>query len=460
MIPISIAKLSGILGGQITGTDVLGGDKVITGVSTDSRTVQPGDCFFAIEGENFDGHDHIGAAFDCGAICAVSQNDCGHFERTVLKVDDTIEAMGDLAGWYRRQIRAKVIAITGSAGKTTTRQIASHVIGQHFSCRQSPKSFNNNIGLPLTIFSTKPDDEVLITEIGANAPGEIACLTAIAQPDIAVVTNIHPAHLEGFGSIENIVKEKASISWGLCEGGVFLVNGDFARLIDHCDGVGHEYVSFGTTEDCDIRASGLKSKGHHGELVIDGVKVVVPLAGKANLENTLAAWAICRQLGISIGEFAEGIKTFDSVDMRLEIEKAGTVTIINDCYNANPASMANAVDCLGQLAANEGGRSVFVCGQMAELGAHSEKLHVELGHLSGAAGVGVLAACGPYGEITAAAAKEKGNPDFEAFVFTDTEELCNNLVEIVRDDDIILVKGSRSAGLERAVEKLRELFSR
>lgn len=459
MIPISIAKLADILGAEITGTQVFGGDKVVTGVSTDSRTVGVGDCFFAIPGENFDGHDHIGMAFDCGAICAVSQNDCGDFARTVLKVDDTIEAMGDLTSWYRGQMGAKVIAITGSAGKTTTRQIAYHVISQHFSCHQSPKSFNNNIGLPLTIFSTKPEDEILIIEIGANAPGEIACLTAIGQPDIAVVTNIHPAHLEGFGSIENIVKEKASISWGLCDGGVFLVNGDFAELIDHCDGVGHEYVSFGTSEGCDIRASGLKSTGASGELVIDGVTVSVPLAGRANLENALAAWAICRELGISIGEFAEGIKTLDSVDMRLEIEKAGTVTIINDCYNANPASMANAVECLGQVAAKEGGRAVFVCGQMAELGAHSERLHVELGHLAGAS-VGVLAVCGPYAEITAGAAMEKAAVDFEVLVFSDTDELCNKLVDIVRDDDIILVKGSRSAGLERAVEKLRELFSR
>lgn len=453
MKPISISQIAEALKVEVGGTDI------ITGISTDSRTVKSGECFFAIKGANFDGHDHIEAALERGAICAVAQDDYPCESKVILKVNDTIEALGDLARWYRTQLSAKVIAITGSAGKTTTRQIVHYIASQHFACHQSPRSFNNNIGLPLTILSAEEHHEILITEIGANAPGEIAYLTNIALPDIAVVTNIHPAHLEGFGSIENIVKEKASISLGLGDDGVLLVNGDFQKLLAHCDTLNRKYTTFGTGAGCDITATEMISTGATGGLVIDGIEILVPLAGKANLENVLAAWAVCKQLGISIEDFTKAIETFERVDMRLQIEKAGPITIINDCYNANPASMENAIECLRRIAQDASARTIFICGQMAELGDYSEKMHIKLGQQIASAGIDLLAAVGPYAETTTHAAKEKAKPDFEAHLFKDTGRLCNNLVDIVRADDIILVKGSRSASLEKAVEKLKELFS-
>ena len=184
---------------------------LITGVSIDSRTTAPGDCFFAIKGEDFDGHDYVPEALAKGAACAVVGKRIGvEWIRGeyVLCVADTIKAMGDLAREYRRQSGFKVVAITGSAGKTTTRQIVSHVLSRQFHVHQSPRSFNNNIGLPLTLLSAEPQTEIVVAELGSNHPGEIANLTRIAQPDIAVVTNVHPAHLEGFGNLATIVDEK------------------------------------------------------------------------------------------------------------------------------------------------------------------------------------------------------------------------------------------------------------
>jgi UDP-N-acetylmuramoyl-tripeptide--D-alanyl-D-alanine ligase len=251
---------------------------IIAGISIDSRTVRAGDCFFAVKGENFDGHDYVGQAFAKGAVCAVVEREVGS-GLNFLKVADTVKALGALARWYRREIGFKVVAITGSAGKTTTREMAYHILSRHFSCTQAPKSFNNAIGLPLTILSADENHEIVIVEIGSNAPGEISHLAQIAAPDIAVVTNIWPAHLEGFGDIEAIIKEKASIADGLRAGAKLLVNGDFEDLISHCRTVNMDFVTFGEGAGCDIRAEGLVSEGIGGKLTIEGREISVPLAG-------------------------------------------------------------------------------------------------------------------------------------------------------------------------------------
>ncbi len=463
MKPTRIAQLVDVLKNRIPNinacSDAAHADAIITTVSTDSRTMKPGDCFFAVKGDNFDGHDFLDQAIEKGARCVITQKDFQSQKAAVLRVDDTIKALGDLARWYRRQIQAKVIAITGSAGKTTTRQIVFGALKDRFKCHQSPKSFNNNIGLPLTILAAEPEHEFLIVELGSNAPGEISYLTRIAQPDIALVTNIYPAHLEGFGCIENIVKEKASISEGLAPEVVLLINGDFEELVEHCRHLGAPYATFGKSPNCDIIGSDFVSHGMSGQLSVEGKTVDVPIAGSASLENTLAAWAACKHAGLSVDDFARAVKTFEAGDMRLEICKVGPLTVINDCYNANPASMKNAVDCLMQIAHAGSGRTVFICAQMAELGDKSQQHHDRLGRLIGSAGIDVLLTAGPFARTTARAAQEKADVDFEFFEFDDAESLCNNLVDIIRDGDIILIKGSRSARLEKAVEKLQKLFS-
>jgi len=434
-----------------------------TGVSTDSRSTKAGDCFFAIPGENFDGHDYVSCAFAKGAVCAVVGKDIDEEKsvgKCLLKVEDTIRALGELAGEYRRQAGYKVVAITGSAGKTTTRQIIYHALSQRFRVYQAPKSFNNQIGLPLTLLGAAANDQIVIAELGSNHPGEIPYLTRIAEPDIAVVTNVHPAHLEGFGDLQAIIQEKSSISEGLKPDGVLIINGDFDRLVEACRARGLRFITFGKSDGCDYRAGNIRPDGQASRFTIDGVEVFLPLAGPGNVENALAAWAACSQLGLTIDDFAQALKTLSPVSMRTELLQIGTLTVLSDCYNANPASMKNALEILANLDPTGQRREVFICGDMAELGGQAERLHAELGGNIAQAGVQLLLAVGKFAKIAAEAAQASAEYDLKIKCFEDTVSAYNNLHEFIKDYDIILVKGSRVVKLEMLVEKLNELFSR
>jgi UDP-N-acetylmuramoyl-tripeptide--D-alanyl-D-alanine ligase len=442
-------------------------------VSTDSRTTKAGDCFFAIPGENFDGHAYIADAFAKGAVCAVVKrefDDSKFADKAILKVGDTIKALGDFAREYRRQGGFKVVAITGSVGKTTTRQIAYHVLSQHFHVVQAPKNFNNNIGLPLTLLAADPQDQIVVAELGTNHPGEIAYLTRIAQPDIAVVTNVCPAHLEGFGDLQTIIQEKLSIFEGLRRDGVLIINADFDMFIDTCRAKGVTCMTFGVSAGSDYRAQNIAYDGFSSTFTLhrpgqsgNGTHICLPLPGRGNVENALAACAICSQCGLSIDDFARAVKTLPNVPMRAEPLQIGTLTVLNDCYNANPASMKNALNILTGLRAvsesTQKGRLVFICGDMAELGDQAEALHHELGTSIAQANVQLLLVVGKFAEVTAAAARSAAGNLLRAECFEDSLSACNNVQEFIEDYDIILVKGSRTAKLETAVEKLKELFS-
>ncbi len=433
------------------------------GVSTDSRSTKAGDCFFAIPGENFDGHDYICDAFAKGAVCAVVSKDIDEEKsagKCLLKVEDTIKALGELAREYRRQAGYKVVAITGSAGKTTTRQIIYHALSRRFGVYQSPKSFNNEIGLPLTLLGAGSDDQIVIAELGSNHPGEISNLTRIAEPDIAVVMNVHPAHLEGFGDLQTIIQEKSSISEGLRPDGILIINGDFDRLLDACQAKGLRFITFGKSDASDYQAGNIRPDGPASRFTIDGTEVYLPLAGPGNVENALAAWAVCSKLGLTIDDFAQAIETLSPVSMHTELLQIGTLTVLSDCYNANPASMRNALDILASLETTGQRKLVFICGDMAELGRQTERLHAELGTSIAQAGVQLLLAVGKFAKIAAEAAQASAEYDLKIKCFKDTVSAYNNLHEFIKDYDIILVKGSRVAKLEMLVEKLNELFSR
>ena len=435
------------------------------GVSTDSRTVKEGDCFFAIAGENFDGHDYIEDVFNKGAVCVVVSRDLKDetretiHERRILRVDDTIKALGDLAREYRKRAGYKVVAITGSVGKTTTRQITHHVLSQHFKTHQSPKSFNNNIGLPLTLLNAPKGTEIVIAELGTNHPGEISYLTHIANPDIAAVINVHPAHLEGFGNLEAIVKEKMSISEGLLSDGVMIINSDFAQLVDFCREKNINFISFGKNSNSDNTSKNISFHGLSSSFTIDDIPVELPLPGPGNVDNALAAWTICKQFGISVQDFANAVKSFSGNVMRAEVMQVGTLTVLNDCYNANPASMKNALEILSNIDSTQKRRLVFICGDMGELGSQSEALHVKLGEQIADTNIDLMLAVGTLSKIAADEAKRKSKKDLQINYFKDTLSACNKLHEIIKDYDIILVKGSRTARLEAAVDKLKEIKS-
>jgi len=456
MKEFSIKDLAEIIKASPAG-DIAGS---ITGVSTDSRTVKPGDCFFAVVGDNFDGHDYVGQAIAKGAVCAVVSKDVT--DAPILKVTDTINALGDFARHYRQQAGYKVIAITGSVGKTTTRQIAYHVLSRHFRVSQAQKNFNNQIGLPLTLLDANEDTQIVVAELGTNYPGEIAYLTRIALPDVAVVTSVYSAHLEGFGDLQTIIEEKLSISEGLQPDGVFIINGDFDQLVNTYKAKDNNpavFFTFGKSDNCDIQARNINNTGSGSSFTIDGTQVYLPLAGPGNVDNALAAWAVCSRFGLTIDDFEQAVKTQPAISMRAELLKIGTLTVLNDCYNANPASMSNALDILANIDSTGKRRLVFICGDMAELGSQAENLHAELGASIARVGVQLLIAVGKLSKIAAEAAKSSADYDLQIKCFDDTLSACNNLKDSIKDYDIILVKGSRTAKLEVAVEKLKQLFS-
>ena len=425
MKAISIEKLAEVIGAEIINS----ASGEITGVSTNSRKIKTGDCFFAIKGENFDGHDYVSDALKAGAGCAVVERQV-EVDGVVLKVNDSIEALGEFAKFYRKFLDYKVIGITGSAGKTTTRQMMHHVLSKFYKCYQSPGSFNNNIGVPITLLGANEDTEIVIAEIGSNAPGEISHLSKIAAPDIAIITNVYPAHLAGFGTLSNIIKEKASITEGLKPGGKLIINDKTLGLKECLDAIGIEYEIF-DTDNADF-------------------KISVP--GTGNLENAVAAREVAGRFNVNGEQFNQAIKNFKAAAMRMEILKIGKFCVINDCYNANPASMKNALGVIGEM----DGRQVFVCGDMKELGEVSGEFHRQLGIDAAEAGVDVILACGEFANAVVEGAESAGLSDLQVECFDDASGVCNNLSKFVRDDDIILVKGSRSMHLEMVVEKLKE----
>jgi len=456
MKELSIQTLAGVINARATPAA-----GAVTGVSTDSRTAKPGDCFFAIRGENFDGHHYLSEALAKGAACAVVGKDyCTSTSLPLLHVNDTVTALGQLAHYFRLQARFQVVAVTGSAGKTTTRRIIHHVLSHQYPTFQSPENFNNKIGLPLTLLAAEAKHHIVVAELASNYPGEIAYLARIAEPDIALVTNAHPAHLAGFGNLQTIIEEKLSITGGLKKNGSLFINGDIDPLLKACAAKNQRFTTFGKSPNCNIRARSVTLTGASGTFTIENTQIHLPLPGPGNVENSLAAWAVCREFGITLTDFADALHSLAPVPMRAELIEAGSLTILNDCYNANPVSMKNALDMLSALACDNHRRTVFICGDMAELGPQARSLHAQLGRQIAQANVHLLLAVGCYATTTAQAARTAAKYDLPAKCFPDISTACKHLQSFIKNYDIILVKGSRSAALESAVEKLRQLAGR
>ncbi|MEN6384346.1 MAG: UDP-N-acetylmuramoyl-tripeptide--D-alanyl-D-alanine ligase [Phycisphaerales bacterium] len=449
MIDLGIKKLAEILKAKATETSDL--KPILSNVCIDSRKVIPGSVFFAIKGENHVGHDDLIQVFECGAACAVCRVGFslrGIINKHILYVDDTTAALGQLAKYIRENSSYKVVAITGSAGKTTTKNIISHVLKNHFKCYSSPKSFNNNIGVPLTILEAPNDTDILVSELGSNHPGEIAYLTKIASPDIALVTSIVPAHLEGFGSLQAIQKEKSSISLGLKKEGRFFIPD---CLAEYCISQGIKYELFKKFQNVQLG-------GYESTFEIEGVTVKLPLPGRANVQNAAAAWTVCKNLGISASQFAMSVASIKPVDMRMECLKFGSAMVLADCYNANPGSMANALETLHLISQQEKRRPVFIFGRMGELGNHSEALHAQLGNEILRYKIPLALTIKGDCSITAETAQKGADYGVNVNVFENLAQLCDNMYKFLKPDDIILIKASRSERFETVVEKLKGIL--
>ncbi|MCH8193170.1 MAG: UDP-N-acetylmuramoyl-tripeptide--D-alanyl-D-alanine ligase [Planctomycetes bacterium] len=460
MNPLSLQSLANLLQARTVHPIDTSSSLICTGISTDSRTLRRGECFVALKGDRFDGHDHVEQAFARGACCALVDTSFNIKDRTgspLVQVPNTTTALGTLARHFRQEADFRVIAITGSVGKTSTRHIIAHVLSDQFRVHQSPRNFNNHIGLPLSLLSAQPHDEMVVVELGSSAPGEISYLTHIAQPDIAVVTNVSPAHLEGLGDIASILQEKMSIAEGLRSGGRLFVNGDNSAIRDHCRKHALAATTFGISPAAQIRADRVELGAGHSTFLVQDRAIRLPLPGPGNIANALAAWAVCSSVGVEWESFAAAVKTLGPPPMRADVLSLGSLTIINDCYNASPASMENALSILGAHRVGNTGRRVCILGEMAELGADSQSLHEVLGQRIAEAEVDLLIAIGPLVKFTAQSASSLHAKELQIAWFDDTISACQSLTSLIQDHDVVLVKGSRSVGLEKAVETLKEM---
>ncbi|MGO8703640.1 MAG: UDP-N-acetylmuramoyl-tripeptide--D-alanyl-D-alanine ligase [Candidatus Brocadiia bacterium] len=430
----------------------------ITGVSTDSRAVRPGEMFFALAGARCDGHDFVRSALERGAACAVVSRDVDvpHAMRDrVVKVQDTLRALCQSARAYRRTWGGKIIAVTGSNGKTTTREMIYHILSAHMPCHRSPKSFNTDVGVSLTLFQAEPTDRVIVLEMGTNAPGEIAELTQIAEPDLGVITNIGETHLEGLGSIEGVAKAKAELLDALGRDSAAFLNADdpwFEFLAKRVQG---KVISYGTRREAAFRGHDVQAfEGGHSFIIRGGLRVEIPVPGRHNVLNALAALAVADYLGLCLSDAAARMATFRLPEMRYQVEQIRGITVVFDGYNANPGSMSAAIAAFSKTEVS--GRRVAVLGDMMELGLRSEQLHRALGAEVARSGVSALWAVGKFAPLVARSAEENGL-DGHVSQAEDVEPVLRHVCEYLQAGDAVLVKGSRGMKMERLVEELRAL---
>ncbi|MEK7867067.1 MAG: UDP-N-acetylmuramoyl-tripeptide--D-alanyl-D-alanine ligase [Planctomycetota bacterium] len=446
---ITLEKLARIAHGSWSPAAPVG---TVGRVSTDSRSLGTGDLFFAIRGEKFDGNRFLPDVVKRGAVAAVVDGDVpGKLELPILRVQDSVEALAALAREHRKTLRGTVIAITGSNGKTTTKDMVHHVLAKGARAARSQKSFNNHIGVPLTLLSAAPGDDFVVVEVGTNHPGEIARLAALVRASIAVVTNVAESHLGGLGSVEGVAKEKEALVEALPPGGIAVLNVDNEHVRRMAERATSRTLTFGMFHEADLRGS--RVEAHDGQIrfwVNDRVEFVLPMLGGWNAYNALAAAAVALQAGVALEETAARLADFRPSPMRMEPVEIAGVRFVNDAYNANPASTLLALDQFDVIEAE--GRKIVVLGEMRELGDHAARLHARVGERVGRMKVDLFVAVGREMAAAAEAAHKAGRP-VEAVMTAD--EAAEALLARLRPGDLVLLKGSRAVGLERVLERLR-----
>ncbi len=417
----------------------------VRGVSTDTRTLRKGDLFFALRGPNHDGHAYAAEAVRRGARAVVAEREIPAGVPLVI-VQDARAALGAFAAAWRAALRGRVIAVTGSNGKTTTKEMIAHLFGRDRRIVCARGSFNNDVGVPLTLLSAAERATYVILEIGTNHPGEIAHLGAMARPDAAVITSVGASHLEGLGSIDGVADEKVSLLGCLRGGGFAVVHHD-PRILSRVRLSAERVATFGADRGADLHPEEMRP----GEgFTIRGVAFRLELLGAWNVLNALAACSVALRFGISLETCAERLAGFKGPKMRMERMEVAGLTLINDAYNANPESAGRAVREFARFPG--GGRRVAVIGEMRELGGASDRYHRELGELLSQSGIDVVVGVGPRCRaLLEAVAGGK-----ETHAFDGVEEMRGRLERLFRPGDAVLLKGSRAMGLERLVTWMKE----
>jgi UDP-N-acetylmuramoyl-tripeptide--D-alanyl-D-alanine ligase len=429
--------------------------EVAQGYSIDSRTIQPGELFFAVKGERMDGHDFVSQALEKGATAAVIRKD--QFARYTVKtrlitVDDTLAALQTLASAVRRLWGKPLIGVTGSTGKTTTKEAIAHVLSTRFRVLKSEGNFNNHFGLPLMLLKIEPEHDLAVIEMGMSHAGEIAALAKIAQPEIGVVTNVAPVHLEFFESVAGIARAKYELVEALPAGGTAVLNADDEYVSQFGRDFRGKVVLYGLRASADVRAENIQPLGAEGsafEVVVGSCreKAVLHLVGTHNIYNALAAVAVGLERGLTPSEAVAALASLVPADKRGQVVKLGNITIINDCYNCNPKALEAMVDALAAMPAK---RRIVVAGAMLELGPAGDDLHRQAGEHIAKKKIDVLLGVRGQAQLMVEAASRAG---MRAEFVATPEEAGGWLARETRDGDVVLLKASRGVKLERALEK-------
>lgn len=424
------------------------------GYSIDSRTVRPGELFFAITGEHFDGHDFVEQALANGAIAAVIQKPQltrYSSKASLLPVNDTLLALQNLAASVRRLWRKPVVGVTGSAGKTTSKELIAHVLSTKYRVLKSEGNLNNHFGLPLMLLKLEPEHDLAVIEMGMSHAGEIAALAKIAQPDIGVITNVAPVHLEFFNSVGEIAKAKWELVESLSKNGTAILNADNEYLAAMAKLFKGQLVTYGLHSPADVGAENIEARGAGGsefEVVASGhrEKVRLPLIGVHNVYNALTAVAVALQFGFDLSQAAKVLSTLTPPEKRGQVIQVGNISVINDCYNSNPKALEAMVDALAGMPAK---RRIVVAGEMLELGVSSEEMHRASGRQIAGRKIDVLLGVRGLAQAMVQSAQEAG---MRAGFVDSAEEAGEWLAHETQDGDVVLLKASRGVKLERALE--------
>ncbi len=448
-------------GKQLTGP----GGAEFARVAIDSRRIQPQDLFVAIRGENHDGHQFIDEvlARGChGAVVRDDEVDTAHRERwqrtgaALIGVANTTRALGALAAYHRRRMPARIVALTGSNGKTTTRAMTEAILRQEFETLATRGNLNNEIGVPLTLFRLETQHAVGVIEMGMNHPGEIDRLGRIAKPDIGMITNVAPAHLEGLQSLAGVRDAKGELMDHIAPEGRAILNADDPLVRELAARSRAEVIFFGQHDEAHVRAEAIEAHAGGTRFILRlpgaGGPVALKIPGAFMVANALAAAAVADALSLGMDAIRAGLASVPPVDGRMQIKRLATgITVINDCYNANPASAAAAITTLADLKGNS--RGILVLGDMLELGREAAALHRQTGERAGGSGVERLYAHGPHAEDVAAGARSAGMAA-ERILTGPVSAICDDLTARLQPGDWVLVKGSRGMRMERVVAAL------
>jgi UDP-N-acetylmuramoyl-tripeptide--D-alanyl-D-alanine ligase len=429
-------------------------EAVAQGYSIDSRTIRPGELFFAVKGDRLDGHDFVSAALEKGAAGAVIRRDQLHrfaSKQRLLAVEDTLAALQTLAMAVRRLWGKPLVGVTGSMGKTTTKEAIAHVLATRFRVLKSEGNFNNHFGLPLMLLQIEPEHDIAVIEMGMSHAGEIRALAKIAQPETGVVTNVAPVHLEFFDSLAGIARAKYELIESLPANGTAVLNADDEYVSQFGRDFSGKVILYGTRETADVRAENIESRGAEGSQFdvvtnVGRLLAVLPLMGQHNILNALAAVSVGLAHGLNLNEAVAALATLAPADKRGQVLQLGTITVVNDCYNSNPKALRAMVEALASMKAK---RHIVVAGEMLELGPSGEQMHYTAGREIADQGIDFLLGVRGLTRAMVDGAKQAG----AQAEFVDTPEQAGEwLARETREGDVVLLKASRGVKLEKALE--------